>query len=687
MSTILDITVRKQAEAQLQLRTTALEAAANAIIITDREGTIVWVNPAVTLLTGYRAQELLGENLRLLKSGHHDTAFFQDLWNTIIAGQIWHGEIINRRKDGSLYTEEQTIAPVRDSRSQITHFIAIKQDVTARKRADVELTAAHTELAQLYETTKDLAARWEALFTLSRLLNRSLELYEVFGTFATAVESYVRYDRLGVILSEGDQLKVAYCVAHPPLAAYQGQSWPKTNNTAIEWMLTHREPRLVRDLVTEAGFRDETYLVQEGVRSVLGLPLLAGGEALGVFFLDSLTTGAYSSGDIERLLPLADQVAIVVEHSRLWGSVQRQAEELKREVEERKRAETSLRDANREISASMRALESRTAELQLLREMIDLMQSSISADEAYDVVQRYLARLFPQDTGALYLFPPALDALEKSVAWGEHTALLTPVFAPEECWALRRGHVHHVLASRGDAVCRHTPAVDRVEGVCVPMLAQGHALGILHFFRIERDDATMAEPSFLTLAETVANSIGLAIANLRLRETLRQQSIRDPLTGLFNRRYLDETLRREILRATRAGSTLGVIMLDIDHFKRFNDTYGHEAGDTVLAALGKFLLNQVRGDDIACRYGGEEFTLILPGASLEIVRERAEQLRIGAQSLTMRVNGTQVETITLSLGVAAAPQYGDTADAVLQAADAALYRAKQGGRNRVKFAM
>jgi diguanylate cyclase (GGDEF)-like protein len=219
------------------------------------------------------------------------------------------------------------------------------------------------------------------------------------------------------------------------------------------------------------------------------------------------------------------------------------------------------------------------------------------------------------------------------------------------------------------------------------MLAQGQALGILHFCRVERDDATMAEPSFLTLVETVANSIGLAIANLRLRETLRQQSIRDPLTGLFNRRYLDETLRREILRATRAGSTLGVIMLDIDYFKRFNDTYGHDAGDTVLATLGKFLQNQVRGDDIACRYGGEEFTLILPGASLEIVRERAERLRIGAQSLTMRVNGTQVETITLSLGVAAAPQHGDTADAVLQAADAALYRAKQRGRNCVQVAV
>ncbi|WP_337288540.1 response regulator [Candidatus Methylomirabilis sp.] len=355
MSAIRDITARKQAEAQLHLQHTALEAAANGIMITDREGTITWVNSAVTQLTGYTAQELLGRNSRLLKSGQHDNAFYQHIWATILAGQVWHGEMINRRKDGDLYTEEQTIAPVRDSRDQITHFIAVKQDVTARKRADADLAAANAELAQLYTTTKDLAARWEALFTLSRLLNRSLELDEVFGTFARAVESYVRYDRLGVILPEGDQLKMAYSVAHPPLAAYQGQSWPKMNDTAIEWMLTHGEPRLVRDLAKDAKFRDEIYLAQEGVRSCLELPLLVGGEVLGVFILDSLTAGTYSARDIERLLPLADQVGIVVEHSRLYNSVQRQAEELRREVEERKRAEAELQQAKSAAETANRA--------------------------------------------------------------------------------------------------------------------------------------------------------------------------------------------------------------------------------------------------------------------------------------------------------------------------------------------
>jgi diguanylate cyclase (GGDEF)-like protein len=211
-------------------------------------------------------------------------------------------------------------------------------------------------------------------------------------------------------------------------------------------------------------------------------------------------------------------------------------------------------------------------------------------------------------------------------------------------------------------------------------------LGILHLYRSERDTASIAEQPFLTLAETVTSSISLSLGTLQLRETLRQQSIRDSLTGLFNRRYLDETLPREILRATRTGSTLGVMMVDIDHFKQLNDTHGHEAGDAVLSALGGFLQHHVRGDDIACRYGGEEFTLILPGASLDAVCDRAEQLRVGVRSLVVRCNNTQLDPIALSLGVAMWPQHGETEEVLLQAADAALYRAKQKGRNRVEIA-
>jgi len=164
---------------------------------------------------------------------------------------------------------------------------------------------------------------------------------------------------------------------------------------------------------------------------------------------------------------------------------------------------------------------------------------------------------------------------------------------------------------------------------------------------------------------------------------LREISVRDVLTGLFNRRYLEETLERELRRAERKGLSLGIIMLDVDHFKRINDTYGHAAGDAVLQELGPLLKGHIRMSDIACRYGGEEFVLILPEASLEVTRRLAEHLRQDAKLLTVSFNGMLMETVTLSLGVAAFPEHGSNQVSLLAAVDAALYRAKMEGRNRV----
>ena len=188
------------------------------------------------------------------------------------------------------------------------------------------------------------------------------------------------------------------------------------------------------------------------------------------------------------------------------------------------------------------------------------------------------------------------------------------------------------------------------------------------------------------IAIAIADSIGLALANLKLRIFLREQSIRDPLTGLFNRRYLEETLEREFHRAMRLQRPVGVIMLDLDHFKRFNDTYGHEAGDILLRTLGNFLKQHLRGGDIACRYGGEEFALILPEVSLENVRLRAEELREGTKHLNVEYNGKVLAALSMSLGIAMFPEHGATSQRVLNAADGALYEAKRKGRDRIIIA-
>jgi diguanylate cyclase (GGDEF)-like protein len=178
--------------------------------------------------------------------------------------------------------------------------------------------------------------------------------------------------------------------------------------------------------------------------------------------------------------------------------------------------------------------------------------------------------------------------------------------------------------------------------------------------------------------------LALALANLRLRETLRSQAIRDPLTGLFNRRYLEETMERELNRVKRQEIPLGVIMMDLDHFKQYNDTFGHSAGDELLSALGILLKTHIRGEDIACRYGGEEFLLILSGASVSIALERAESLRQAVKE--MHQHYPDLKPTTLSLGVAVYPEHGNTGLQLIQSADAALYRAKKAGRDRVMVA-
>ena len=175
-------------------------------------------------------------------------------------------------------------------------------------------------------------------------------------------------------------------------------------------------------------------------------------------------------------------------------------------------------------------------------------------------------------------------------------------------------------------------------------------------------------------------------ALLKSQALLREQSVRDHLTGLFNRRYMEETLERELLRAARKQLSLGMIMLDVDNLKRFNDTWGHAAGDEILRALGSLLFKQVRGEDIACRYGGDEFILILPDASRGVTCERAELICEYAKQFNLQFEGQSLAAVTLSLGVAVFPEHGATSTAILRAVDAALYRAKYEGRGRVVVA-
>jgi len=341
------------------------------------------------------------------------------------------------------------------------------------------------------------------------------------------------------------------------------------------------------------------------------------------------------------------------------------------------------------VEARTNELEQRNREIKLLGDMSEFLQACTTVGEACGVIERAGKQLFPSASGGLFVYSASRNDLEGLASWGG--AHLNPdeqVFLPEACWALRLGRIYEDQDPMTCLSCRETASPNPGKCLCVPMIAQGEVLGVLRLRQGSAEGDSLGGPGSLKgqLAVTLAEHVAIALTNLKLRETLRNQSIRDPLTGLFNRRYMEETLTREIQRAQRSRDPVGVVMLDLDHFKRFNDTHGHDAGDHVLRELGAFLNSQVRGGDIACRFGGEEFMLILPNMQPENLRQRVDAMRLGIRQLAVRHLGQSLGTLTMSAGAAVFPEHGSTGEALLRAADQALYRAKAEGRDRVVLA-
>jgi diguanylate cyclase (GGDEF)-like protein len=346
------------------------------------------------------------------------------------------------------------------------------------------------------------------------------------------------------------------------------------------------------------------------------------------------------------------------------------------------------REARHSLAGRVDALVAeRTREVELLRQLSELLQACATPDEAHGVMGQLCGRLFPDAAGAVLVTPASRDGLWAVAVWGPPLAGGRERFQLDDCWALRRGRVYRVDDASASPACVHLGEPTPPAFVCVPLAAQGETLGL---FTLAVPPGAAVEGGLgdaqVRLAVTVAEQFALALANVRLRETLRGQSIRDPLTGLFNRRYMEETLDRELSRAEREHRPLSLILLDIDRFKHFNDSFGHEAGDIVLSSLGALLRSASRAGDVACRYGGEEFVLILPAASLADAQRRAEEIREAIRGLRVTHGGRPLEAVRCSMGVAAFPEHGGVGGALLRAADAALYRAKREGRDQVVLA-
>ncbi|PID57366.1 hypothetical protein CSB45_07525 [candidate division KSB3 bacterium] len=413
-------------------------------------------------------------------------------------------------------------------------------------------------------------------------------------------------------------------------------------------------------------------------------------RAIPIIFISALDgiddkVKAFSSGGVDYITKpfhAAEVLARVSTHltlQRLQNELSGKNQRLEAEILEKKRAEHALRQRNWELSQ--------------LAQMNASLQACRVEKDTYDVLKTICIQMFHAEFGCLYLFEDnSLSSFTTAMSWGD----AVPEFgiADDLYWANPRGQIHTIEQHRTPPLHFYIQPADGQEGGSCYALrnVSGQAMGVLFLDSDDQEEEAQWSVERIQEQETrqlivkrAVEQYSFFLANFRLRDALKLEAIRDPLTRLYNRRYMEEALRREVQRAERCHSSVGIIMLDVDHFKHVNDTYGHEAGDVVLQKLAQLLKKNIRGGDIACRYGGEEFLLILPDTKLEVAVIRARELLDRSRRFQI-VHEHTILSITISFGVSALPEHGNDNHSIVNAADAALYHAKRQGRNQVVVA-
>ncbi len=392
-----DITEDRQKETQLRLQSTALEAAANGMVITDLNGIVQWANPAFTQLTGYAVDEIVGRKLDVIQSGQHDAAFYRSMWETIRAGRVWHDEIINRRKDGRLYTEEMTITPVRAAGGDITHFIAIKQDITARKQAEDKIRTLNRDL--------ELRAReLDALNQAGRVLYSTLNQERVLQLVLDQVRLLLNAAEASVLLRDPTSDDLIFAASSGDHAkALKGTRMPMTQGIA-GWVVKERQPIIIADPQNDPRFYSGIDArIACATRSLLAVPLTFKGALWGVIEAVNKAEGVFDEHDQGLLEALASSAAIAIENSRLVASLQ---------------------DANAQLQAALQAKEEMIQNVSHeLRTPLGLIYGYIELLELEE-----LGQLAPAQVKALHIMRQQGDRLRFMV----ERLLLMQTFEPEK---------------------------------------------------------------------------------------------------------------------------------------------------------------------------------------------------------------------------------------------------------------
>lgn len=602
-----EIAERRRVEQQLRLFSSAIENSANLVIITNRAGAIEYVNPQFTQVTGYTSAEVIGANPRFLKSGKTSPEQYQRLWRTIISGQEWRGELRNRRKDGELYWESTSIAPIRDDAGVITHFIAIKEDITRRKKMETALRASEIKYR---------------------------------GVFATIGDTLLLVDhRNGRILD-----------VNPAACKLYGYS--------------REEFLALRDRDLEAGAAAQTELLSTpSTRRVDHIHRRKDGS---VFHAD-----------------------IFIRHFNYQGH--KITVEAVRDMTLQKQAEQKIL----RLSHCYAALSRISAAIIRHAEPQELFQQVCQIVADLDQIQIAVIRFIDPETSEFYLAAHASAMFD----YARYLASIPSLSDP--CASNVEEPANQAFRRKSSAINNHFPdAADAQDwrqtaaalgiraGAAFPLWRNGAVVGCLSAYAVEQGffGADITE-----LLDNLAGEISFAL-DLFDRETRRksaearihQMATHDPLTGLPNRVLLLDRLDQALHGAQRKQHYVGVLFLDLDHFKTINDSLGHDLGDQLLQAVTERLRNCIRQEDTLARQGGDEFIVVLPDLAKPAAAGRVADHLLRALHDPFNLHSQRLH-VGASIGVSIYPLDATDPPTLIRFADSAMYQAKEAGRSGYAF--
>lgn len=653
---------RKKSPLSTDIARAIIDHVVDGIISIDEHGTILSFNQAAERIFGYLSTEVIGENVCLLMPEPQRSEHDSYIHNYLTTGEekiIGKGRrVVAAHKDGS----------------PIYIHLSISRVITNEKSLFVGITRNITSDVLIEEKTEQTNKLLNAISTAQSAFIEDTPTQYVFETLLNNIIDITEseYGFIGQIFYDEN--------AQPYLKTFSltNIAWDQATKDFYE---ENCETGLeFRNLDTLFGYTirtGETHISNNpdndphsgglphghpDLNSYLGLPIKHGNQMVGMVGIANRKFG-YDASIIDFLDPMLSTCGSIIH-----GLTQ---------LENQRISQDELYKANQE-------LERRTREISLVRNLDDYLQICRSQEEAFTVTRKIATQLFLYSSGEIYTYSSTNEGLLLMEFWGDQRKI-EPIVPNDDCIAARRGNTHITHREESTLYCQHVSSLDQ-NTICFPIQAQGDSFGIMSISSCNEYAAKPELEKAIELGQTVARQLAMALANLKLRDSLKEQSIKDPLTGLFNRRYIETFGEREIFRAQRSGDPISILMFDIDNFKHFNDTYGHDTGDTVLKMISRKIGQHGRKSDIPCRFGGEEFVLIMPGAPLEAAHKRAKKILQVVNQISINIDGKLLANFSVSCGISCYPQNGESLEDLLYTADQAMYASKNNGRNQITLA-